>query len=261
MGPGLSSGPSALTGRLVNSRDTKAGVEWGVVLGVLHLLVWGSGLLGLLLSAPNEWSDAVWVVPSILGMTWLYVGLFITAHDAMHGSLSPRHPRLNDAIGATCTTVYAALSYSALKEAHHRHHAHVGTESDPDWVTSAKTSVFFEFRRFILSYLSFRSIATMVVMSWVFLFFGITLWNMVLFWVIPSFASALQLYTIGTWFPHRPGADLDETHRARSLELSTFWSLLACYHFGYHVEHHTAPHVPWWRLPAYRRRQGALEPT
>ena len=44
----------------------------------------------------NRHAYAVWVVPSILVMTWLYVGLFITAHDAMHGSLSPRHPRLND---------------------------------------------------------------------------------------------------------------------------------------------------------------------
>ncbi|MFA9473554.1 MAG: fatty acid desaturase [Filomicrobium sp.] len=26
-------------------------------------------------------------------------------------------------------------------------------------------------------------------------------------------------------------------------------SLLTCFHFGYHHEHHLQPDVPWWRLP------------
>ena len=26
-------------------------------------------------------------------------------------------------------------------------------------------------------------------------------------------------------------------------------SLLTCYHYGYHREHHAMPHVPWWQLP------------
>ena len=30
-------------------------------------------------------------------------------------------------------------------------------------------------------------------------------------------------------------------------------SFVSCYHFGYHWEHHVAPHVPWWRLPEARR--------
>lgn len=236
-------------------------IEWGAPLGILHLLVWSSCLISLLFTHPDEATDVVWVVPSMLMMTWLYTGLFITAHDAMHGALSPRHPRLNHAIGAVCTTVYAALPYNTLKAAHHRHHAYVGADGDPDLVTSSDTSVFFEFRRFIMSYITVRSVGSMVVMSWVFLFFGITLWNMLLFWVIPSLGSAVQLYVVGTWLPHRPGPDLCATHRARSIELSPFWSLIACFHFGYHVEHHSLPHVPWWRLPAARRmlkEQGTL---
>ena len=30
-------------------------------------------------------------------------------------------------------------------------------------------------------------------------------------------------------------------------------SLVTCYHFGYHHEHHLYPAVPSWRLPAARR--------
>lgn len=26
-------------------------------------------------------------------------------------------------------------------------------------------------------------------------------------------------------------------------------SFLTCYYFGYHLEHHLYPNVPWWRLP------------
>ncbi|HYD98464.1 MAG TPA: fatty acid desaturase, partial [Alphaproteobacteria bacterium] len=33
-------------------------------------------------------------------------------------------------------------------------------------------------------------------------------------------------------------------------------SLLTCYHFGHHHEHHLRPDVPWWRLPSLRPRSG-----
>jgi beta-carotene/zeaxanthin 4-ketolase len=228
-------------------------VEWGVFIALVHMALWSYVLFALLFSSVDEWTDVVWVLPSMAIMTWLYTGLFITAHDAMHGSLSPRHPRLNHGIGLVCTTIYAALPYKTLRAAHHRHHLHVGVDGDPDLVTSAETSLFFEFRRFFLSYLTIRSVGSMVVMSWVLLFVGVRLENMVLFWLIPSLSSAVQLYVVGTWLPHRPGPDLCATHRARGLALSPFWSLIACFHFGYHVEHHSRPHLPWWRLPEARR--------
>ena len=43
-----------------------------------------------------------------------------------------------------------------------------------------------------------------------------------------------------------------DKHRARSNEFSPLLSLLTCFHFGYHHEHHDAPWVPWWKLPAHR---------
>jgi beta-carotene ketolase (CrtW type) len=34
--------------------------------------------------------------------TWLSTGLFITAHDAMHGTLAPGRPHWNRAVGGLC---------------------------------------------------------------------------------------------------------------------------------------------------------------
>jgi beta-carotene ketolase (CrtW type) len=55
-------------------------------------------------------------------LTWLYVGLFITAHDAMHALVAPRHRRLNDAVGRLTALLYAQFDYDALRVAHAEHH-------------------------------------------------------------------------------------------------------------------------------------------
>ena len=69
----------------------------------------------------------------IAGQAWLSTGLFIIAHDSMHGSLVPGRPRLNRAIGTLCLSLYAALSYRALLPKHHAHHRRPGSADDPDF--------------------------------------------------------------------------------------------------------------------------------
>ena len=72
-----------------------------------------------------------------------------------------------------------------------------------------------------------------------------------LFWGVPAILSSLQLFAFGTWLPHRRGEQpFADRHRARSSGFGWFASLLTCFHFGYHHEHHDMPHLPWWRLPA-----------
>ncbi|WP_201448975.1 hypothetical protein [Sinorhizobium medicae] len=45
----------------------------------------------------------------------------------------------------------------------------------------------------------------------------------------------------GTYRPHRVGhIPFADKHRARSNEFSPLLSLLTCFHFGYHHEHHNA---------------------
>ncbi len=78
--------------------------------------------------------------------------------------------------------------------------------------------------------------------------------TMLAFWALPAILSSIQLFYFGTYRPHhlnaRPFAD---HHRARSDEFSLLTSLLACFHFGYHLEHHEMPWIPWWKLPAQHR--------
>jgi beta-carotene ketolase (CrtW type) len=78
--------------------------------------------------------------------------------------------------------------------------------------------------------------------------------RLLLFWTLPLLLSSLQLFLFGTYLPHRraPGRSSDR-HRAVSLVWPELLSFLACYHFGYHWEHHCHPHLPWFRLPAARR--------
>ena len=79
-----------------------------------------------------------------------------------------------------------------------------------------------------------------------------------LFWALPAILSAFQLFYFGTYLPHRAEDEaFGDAHRARSNDFSWTMSLLTCFHFGYHHEHHDNPAVPWWRLPA-TRIEGAL---
>ena len=88
--------------------------------------------------------------------------------------------------------------------------------------------------------------------------------NFFAFWAAPALLSSLQLFTFGTWLPHRHKREtvaFADRHNARTLDWPWLPSLLACFHFGLHLEHHRSPATPWWRLPAYRRAAGASPGT
>jgi len=83
----------------------------------------------------------------------------------------------------------------------------------------------------------------------------VPLTNLLLFWVAPALLSTFQLFYFGTYLPHRlPAAGYDNMHRAVSSNYPVWLSLLTCFHFGYHLEHHVQPVVPWWRLPRLHRQ-------
>ena len=71
----------------------------GIGLATLIIAAWtGLHVFGVFF---YPWSRAGVVLSPLLVavLCWLNVGLFIVAHDAMHGSLAPIRPRLNRAIG------------------------------------------------------------------------------------------------------------------------------------------------------------------
>ncbi|SKB62243.1 fatty acid desaturase [Daejeonella lutea] len=177
----------------------------------------------------------------ILVQMHLYTGLFITAHDAMHGTVSS-NKLLNNVIGQLCTILYACFPFKKLYIKHHEHHAHVHTDNDPDYHQGSFIVWYFNFIR---EYISWWQIVLMAI-----IFNILKLWvaesNLLLFWVLPSLLSTLQLFYFGTWVPHH--GEHDNEYQSRSQGKNHIVAFLSCYFFGYHYEHHDSPGTPWWRL-------------
>lgn len=194
----------------------------------------------------------------LIGATlcWLSVGLFIVSHDAMHGSLVPGAPKVNGTIGAALLFLYAGFIWPRMRDAHFAHHRHAGKAGDPDFDERNPKRFWRWYGTFLRRYFGWQSalfVSSVVTIYW--LVFDVPMMQIVLLYGAPAILSSLQLFYFGTYRPHnhRAGAFADR-HNARSDDFGTLTSLATCFHFGYHHEHHTAPHVPWWALPAYRRR-------
>jgi len=197
----------------------------------------------------------------VVAQTWLHTGLFITAHDAMHGTLDPARPRLNDALGTLAVGLYALFPFRALRVEHRLHHAHPGSVDDPDWHGGKHPGFLRWYLRFVGHYIRLGQIVGMAVIFNVLAHaLHVPEPNLIVLWVVPSLLSTLQLFTFGTYLPHRAaGPAFRDHHHARSNDYGVLASLLTCFHFGYHWEHHVRPGVPWWRLPEARRQLGASQ--
>jgi beta-carotene ketolase (CrtW type) len=196
------------------------------------------------------------LVGMFLLQTFLYTGLFITAHDAMHGSVCRHYRSLNNAIGRASVLLYALFSYKKLWVKHWEHHRHVATpHADPDFHDGEHTDFLPWYTHFLMNYIGWMQVVGMaVVFNVLHHLLHIRIENLLLFWVAPSLASTVQLFYFGTYLPHRaPLADNElayNTHHRSNLNTwPVFWSFLSCYHFGYHYEHHDSPATPWWKLP------------
>lgn len=211
----------------------------GVIIALLVVSAWIICLYFLLIWDFSFTNPLTYLM--ILVQMHLYTGLFITAHDAMHGTVSSSK-KLNFIIGQVCTALYAAFSFNKLYKKHHQHHRHVHTEQDPDYHEGNFFSWYFKFMK---EYLSLWQIVILAIIFNVF-----KLWvseaNLLLFWVLPSLLSTVQLFYFGTWLPHH-GSHLNQ-HQSRSQKKNHVFAFFSCYFFGYHYEHHDSPGIPWWRL-------------
>ena len=231
------------------------------------------GSLGLLLSISIDRLTPYWILPAILGRTSIQTGLFVVAHDAIHGSIVPNDIRSNQAIGKLALLLYALLPYQLLATNHWQHHRQPGQAGDPDFHDGIHDHVVLWYLKFMKGYLDRRQRIVLffgmkAIFFTLYLGFHVAIPNLFLFWVFPIFLSSLQLFIFGTYLPHRDAVtetDLQirspqladraaiRNHNATSSNYSTFWSFLTCYHFGYHWEHHEYPSVPWYGLPSMRR--------
>lgn len=204
-----------------------------------------------------ELPGPAWLVAGvILLQAWLSAGLFIIAHDCMHGSFAPGRPRLNRRIGTLCVALYAGFAYRRLEANHFRHHRFAGTEHDPDFDARDPRGFVRWYLRFFGGYYTHAQLVRITLVALVYMALGARLVNIAVFWAVPALLSSVQLFLFGTWLPHRHGDEpFADRHHARSTRLGWLASLATCFHFGgFHHEHHLQPAIPWWALPQARKR-------
>ncbi len=230
----------------------------GLVIATLIITLWTVNLAYLmtvdLVSTPE------WLVPlEILGQMFLYTGLFITAHDAMHGVLFSNHLKINNFMGSLAVIAYSFFSYKSLLQKHWLHHHFPASDRDPDFHDGIHENPFAWYFHFMKGYFSWQQLISFTVAypiaHWI---LHIPHTNLILFWILPLILSSVQLFYFGTFLTHRqPERGYSNPHRAETTPFSTFWSFITCYHFGYHREHHEYPHIPWWQLPKVYQAQKA----
>ena len=227
----------------------------GLAIGLTIIITWG-GQTVFLLNREVSGTFRYLIPVMFILQTFLYTGLFITTHDAMHGLVLPKHPALNNYIGCLAVLLYALFSYTKLNKKHQEHHKFPASDKDPDFHDGKHRSFLAWYVNFLSNYLSLTQIIGMAIIFNILKHvLGIPTANLLLFWVIPAISSTFQLFYFGTYLPHRElTSGYTDRHRARSNSYSAWLSFLTCYHFGYHWEHHAYPQIPWWQLSKIRKQ-------
>lgn len=212
----------------------------GVIISLSIIILWFASLI-LLLQWSIDWKNPLVYLAIFLQMH-LYTGLFITAHDAMHGIVSTNQ-RVNHSIGWLSAILFSYNFYWKLFYKHHDHHRYVATEKDPDYHASGNFVIWYF--SFLKQYINIWQILLMAITFNIFKLF-LPVENLILFWMLPAVLSTLQLFYFGTFLPHM--GESDNKHHSNSQAKNHLWAFLSCYFFGYHYEHHDSPRTPWWRL-------------
>jgi beta-carotene/zeaxanthin 4-ketolase len=217
----------------------------GLLISSIIITLWGLHLFYSLWIFDFSFTS-VFSYIHILIQTYLYTGLFITAHDGMHGNISAR-PGINHLFGRLASSLYACLSYKRLLRNHYSHHKYAGTKDDPDY-SPGNQNFFLWWFSFMKKYSTVMQFICMAVIYNVLKFF-VPEMNLIFLWVLPVFLSSFQLFYFGTYQPHKtPHTHEMLPHNARSQKKNFIWGLLSCYFFGFHYEHHDSPRTPWWKL-------------
>jgi beta-carotene ketolase (CrtW type) len=240
----------------VEKAAKKQNTVYGLVIASGIISLWAVSLT--LLLGLDTAKLPTWIIPiAILWQTFLYTGLFITGHDAMHGAVFRQNKKINNFIGTLAVFLYSLFSYHQLVRKHWSHHHHPASELDPDYHDGINNNAISWYFHFMEGYSSWQQLTGMaVVYNLAYYVLHISPINLILFWAIPPLLSSVQLFYFGTFLPHRqPEQGYTHLHRAQTIKLPVFWSFIACYHFGYHLEHHEYSHLPWWQLPtAYKQK-------
>jgi len=134
----------------------------GTAISITIILLWFLNLFYALNYVKADFTN-IFTYLFVLLQTYLYTGLFIVAHDAMHRTVS-KNKTINDWIGRICSFLYAAMSYKKLLKNHLDHHKYPGEEKDPDF--NVKTQNFFIW--FATFFIRYSTIAQFLIMGLLF---------------------------------------------------------------------------------------------
>ena len=220
----------------------------GVLIALVIIALWFTSLITGLNLTINY--SSVWLYLLILLQTHLYTGLFITAHDAMHGTVSYNR-KVNSFLGHFTALLFSYNFYQRLFPKHHEHHRFVATEKDPDYHNGGFFAWYFSFLK---QYISWQQIVLMAItFNLLKLVFPVE--NLILIWMLPGVLATFQLFYFGTYLPHKGNHMKGNKHFSHSQSKNHIIAFLTCYFFGYHYEHHDSPSTPWWQLYKQKEQQ------
>lgn len=243
--------------RMANAEQSV--LNQGLLIAGIIIGLWAISLIILLIVDTSKIS--FWLIGlGIVWQTFLYAGLFITAHDAMHGLVFPKKPKINNLIGSVCVALYGLFPYKDLVHKHWLHHKYPGSQHDPDFHDNQHKSFWAWYCRFMGNYGTWKQlIGWTIIFNFLRFVLHLSPINLILFWCLPSLLSSVQLFYFGTFLTHKePEGGYTNPHYTQTVALPVFWSFITSYHFVYHQEHHEYPQVPWWKLPEVRRKNADI---
>ena len=187
----MRSGPGVIADR----GSTRVSVLFAAAIGTAWLAIHVGGIFLW------QWhgSTMPFALALVLVQAWLSTGLFIIAHDCMHGSFAPGRPITNRIVGTLCLGAYAGLSYGQLRPKHHAHHDAPGTPADPDFHAGAPRAALPWFLRFFTGYYTHGQILRITGAAVLYMLLGASLINIVVFWAVPALLALGQLFVFGTF--------------------------------------------------------------
>ena len=138
------------------------------------------------------------------------------------------------------------------------HHRFAATALDPDFARCSNDNAVSWYCHFMTGYLSARQMIGLLIF-WIGLYWmssartSTALVNILIFFSLPLLLSSLQLFVFGTYLPHRRQRGGAQHKNPDSLDLPCWLSLLTCFHFSYHREHHDKPDLAWFELPTAKK--------
>ena len=219
----------------------------GILIAISIIVLWALHLVYILLNITPA-ANNPWMYLHIVLQAYLYTGLFITAHDAMHGNISSKK-QVNTFFGYLASFLFAGMYYRRLRKNHGRHHKYSASEQDPDFYAGSQNFL----KWWAVFMWRYVTIIQLVIMAGIYNVLiripGVSDLDALLFWALPAIMGTLQLFWAGVYWPHRlPHKEKMGRHRARTQSKNHLWAMLSCYFFGYHREHHNNPRIPWWQL-------------